>query len=90
MSSINGFLGSKLPNPPAIATTGAWNFLPLFEVTMKLPSSCFSIVSARSPRVKPGSNCLICSIKLSTKSPANTSGNPGISYIGFLGYNSDN
>ncbi len=77
--SINGFLGSKLPKPPAIAITLAWNSVPSLEVTINVPSSCFSIVSARSPKVKPGSNCLICSIKLSTKSPAKTSGKPGIS-----------
>lgn len=51
---MGGFLGSKLPNPPAIATIGAWCFVPLFVVTIKVSSSNFSIVSARSPKVKPG------------------------------------
>jgi hypothetical protein len=58
-------------------------------VTIKLPSSCLSMVSARSPKVKPGSKALICSIKLLTRSPASTSGKPGISYMGFLGYISE-
>ena len=74
-----GFLGSKLPNPPAIATTGAWCFVPLLVVTINEPSSNFSIVSARSPKVKPGSNCLPCSNKFLVKSPAKISGKPGIS-----------
>jgi hypothetical protein len=34
---MSGFLGSKLPNPPAIATTGAWCFVPLLVVTMYHP-----------------------------------------------------
>ena len=74
-----GFLGSKLPNPPAIAITGALCFVPLFVVTTKLPSFTLVIFSARSPNVKPGSNCLHCSNKFLVKSPASTSGNPGIS-----------
>ena len=36
-----GFLGSKLPNPPAIATTGAWCLVPLFVVTVNIPSLSF-------------------------------------------------
>ena len=76
---IGGLRGSKLPKPPAIATTGAWCFVPLLVVTINVPSSCFSIVSARSPKVNPGSNCLICSINLSVKSPAKISGYAGIS-----------
>ena len=36
---MGGFLGSKLPSPPAIATIGAWCFVPLLVVTIKVPSS---------------------------------------------------
>ena len=76
---IGGFLGSKEPKPPAIATILAWCFVPLLVVTIKEPSSCLLIVSALSPNVKPGSNCLICYISLSVKSPAKISGYAGIS-----------
>ena len=69
-----GFLGSKLPNPPAIATTGAWCLVPLFVVTVNIPSLSLAISSALSPKVKPGSNCLIWSSSLSVKSPARISG----------------
>ena len=54
MSSIIGFLGSKLPKPPAIAMELAWCFVPLFVVTINVPSSNFSMVSAFSFKVKPG------------------------------------
>ena len=76
---INGFLGSKEPKPPAIATILAWCFVPLLVVTIKVLSSCLSIVSALSPKVNPGSNCLLCSINLCVKSPAKISGYAGIS-----------
>ena len=76
---IKGFLGSKLPKPPAIATIFAWCFVPLLVVTINVSSSCFSIVSALSPKVKPGSNCLLCSISFCVKSPAKISGYAGIS-----------
>ena len=76
---INGFLGSKEPKPPAIATIFEWCFVPLLVITIKVPSSCLSIVSALSPNVKPGSNCLLCSISFCVKSPAKISGYAGIS-----------
>ncbi len=76
---IGGLRGSNEPSPPAMATTGALCLVPLFVVTINVPSSCLSIVSALYPRVKPGSKAFICSIKLSTKSPANTSGKAGMS-----------
>jgi hypothetical protein len=47
--STMGFLGSKLSNPPAMITIGAWCSVPSIVVTTKDPSSCFSIVSALSP-----------------------------------------
>ena len=71
---IIGFLGSKLPKPPAIITTGAICSVPSLVVTIKHPSFCFFIFSALSPRVKPGLKGLACSIKLSTSSPAKTVG----------------
>ena len=76
---IGGFLGSKEPRPPAMATTGAICVVPRLVVTINLSSSVFSIVSALSPRVNVGLKGLICFIKLSTKSPAKISGNAGIS-----------
>ena len=57
----------------------------ILVTTSKDPSSFFINFSALSPKEYPGENGFICSNKLSTKSPAITSGMPGISYIGFLG-----
>ena len=54
MLSSCGFLGSKLPSPPAIATTKALCIVPLFVVTVNTPSSSFFISSALSPNVNPG------------------------------------
>jgi len=79
MFEIGGLRGSKTPNPPAIITIGAWCFVPLTVVTIKVPSSSFSIPCAASPKVKPGLKGAACSIKLSINSPASTDGNPGIS-----------
>ncbi|MNV63156.1 hypothetical protein D3C71_1557350 [compost metagenome] len=76
---IGGLRGSKTPKPPAIITIGAKCCVPLTVVTINLLSSVFSIVIAASPKVNPGLNGAACSIRLSTKSPAKTDGNPGIS-----------
>jgi hypothetical protein len=37
MFSIGGFLGSKLPNPPAIATTLVLCIFPVFVITSNEP-----------------------------------------------------
>ena len=52
--SISGFLGSKLPSPPAITTIGDACLVPLSVVTIKELSSCLSMVIALSPKVNPG------------------------------------
>ena len=78
-TSILGLRGSKLPKPPAIIITGAWCFVPSFVVTIKLPSTCLLIFSARSPKVKPGLKGDACSIRLLISSPAKIVGYPGIS-----------
>ena len=49
-----GFLGSKVPNPPAIATAFARCTVPLLVTTSKVPSSSFVKVCAVSPKVNPG------------------------------------
>ena len=79
MLLIGGFLGSKLPKPPAIATTLALCIDPLSVITSNDPSSFFINLSAVSPRVYPGVNGFICSNKLSINEPAIISGIPGIS-----------
>ena len=76
---MGGFLGSKQPNPPAMAMFGALCTVPKFVVTIKWPSGVCSMLSARSPSVNPGLNGAACSIKLVIKSPASTLGKPGIS-----------
>jgi hypothetical protein len=73
--SISGFLGSKLPKPPAIATTEV-NQSSLIRGNNKVPSSCFSIVSAHRQIL---AQIALFVPSLPTKSPAKTSGNPGIS-----------
>ena len=57
-----------------MAMTGAFIWVPLLVVNMKEPSSCFSRLSALSPRVNPGLKGAICSNNLSIKSPAKTEG----------------
>ena len=79
MLAIGGLRGVNTPSPPAMATEGARCFVPLSVVTMNWPSSSLSIVTALSPKVKPALNGLICSIRLSTNSPASIVGNPGMS-----------
>ena len=49
--SIGGFLGSKLPRPPAIATTFALCTFNVLVTTSNDPSSFFINFSALSPSV---------------------------------------
>jgi hypothetical protein len=51
MFSIGGFLGSKLPNPPAIATTLALCIFPVFVITSNEPFSFLVNFSALSPKL---------------------------------------
>ena len=67
MLLIFGFLGWKPPNPPAIATTGAWWAVPLLVTTENNPFEFLVIFSALSPNVNPGWNLLHWFNKFSTK-----------------------